>query len=83
MRLTFFISTAISTVGPYLGWYGLCVWYVYDAAVNPYDENGTPYEDVMLYITWYIYVKVFLTIAVTCINTWLTHEFVKPIYDWW
>ena len=83
MRLTFFISTVISLIGPYGGWYGVCIWYIYDSFIDPFDENGVPYSDVLEHISWYIYVKIFLAIAVTCINTWLTYEMFRPIYDWW
>ena len=79
----FFISTAISTVGPYLLFYLICFWYSYDTIIYPKDENGVNYQDVLSYIGWYAYVKVFLSFAGTAINTFLTYECVRPIYEYW
>ena len=39
-RAMFFVSTAISTVGPYLLFYLICFWYSYDTIIYPKDENG-------------------------------------------
>ena len=82
-RGAFFISTALSAVGPYLLFYLICFWYAYDTIIYPRDENGTPYTDVLSYIEWYAYVKVFLSFAGTAINTFLTYEMVSPIYKYW
>ena len=82
-RASFFISSAISTVGPYGIFYLICFWYSYDTIIYPKDENGQLYTDVLNYIGWYAYAKVFLSFAGTAINTWLTYEMVKPIYDYW
>ena len=83
MRLTFFISTAISMVLPFGGLYGLAAWYIYDSFAVPYDENNNPYSETLDYIDWYIYVKMFLFVAYTCINTFFASEMIWPIYDWW
>ena len=83
LRGAFFVSTAITTIAPYGGWYGLCAWYIYDSFAVPYDETGGSYKDTLSYIDWYIYVKMFLAVALTCINTFITSEMVKPIYEWW
>ena len=83
VRALFFFSAAISSIGPYLLFYVICFWYSYDTIENPTDENGTNYGDVLSYLTWYAYVKVFLSFAGTAINTFLTAEMLHPIYDWW
>ena len=70
-------------VWTYGGWYGLCGWYIYDSFATPYDETGGSYKDTLSYIDWYIYVKMFLAVALTAINTFITSEMVKPIYEWW
>ena len=79
----FFVSTCISMILPFGGLYGLAAWYIYDSFANPYDENDTPYADVLEDIDWYIYCKMFLFVAYTCINTWFASEMIRPIYDWW
>ena len=43
IRAMFFISAAITTLGPYGGFYGICAWYAYDGYINDGDENGVPY----------------------------------------
>ena len=79
----FFVSTAISCIGPFAGWFGFVIWYAIDAFNDPTDENGDPYEDELSYINWYIYVKIFLAFAIACINSFLTSEVIYPIYEWW
>ena len=82
-RAAYFVSSAISTVGPYLLFYLICFWYSYDTIIYPRDENGVLYTDVLSYIGWYAYVKVFLSFVGTAINTFLTYEMVHPIYKYW
>ena len=82
-RASYFISAAISAVGPYLLFYLIDFWYAYDTIAYPKDENGTPYTEVLFYMTWYAYVKVFLIFAGTSINTFLTYEMLSPIYRYW
>ena len=85
LRAAFFVSSAITCIAPFGGWYGLWAWYIYDAYTNPRDANNEnkPYEETLFYIDWYIFAKLFIFIAATCINTFITSEMIKPIYDWW